>query len=206
MQPTVLPTAGTSFVASRNGFGFTNASLLGRPLRVLGLRVGVVVGGLCGGMCVSARDRWRRGEPPPAPGECPDPLLHSIQLAQLRSFRASWAPARYLRLQQPAATAERVAATLGDAVPALRRDLAAGEPVLLALVCALGRSPALLSRHHVVLATCSAPDGPDAVLVGVYDPNHPDTDEVTLRITEDGTVHHSRGRTVHALFSLDRTR
>lgn len=194
----------TTFVPSEFGFAFSNNDMVGMPVQILGVTVADVIGGLCGGMCVASRTNWEHGTRP-IELICSPQTLRTIQLAQVTSFRIPWAPLRYLRLQQRTATRSRVSSTLGGAMPALRRSLGDGVPLLLGLVCALGRSPRLLSLHHVVLAyglEQSAESGPATVTVHIYDPNYPRDDRMTLTISADGSVRHSRGRSVYAALPL----
>ena len=183
------------FLPSRDGWPFSNASMAGLPLRVGPVPVGRVIGGLCGGMCVSALQHWRSGGPLPSDRRT---ALAEIVAAQVRSFDVPRAPYRYLRLQQPAAVDQR-AATTRESLAQLRASLSVDRPVLLGLVCALGRSPLIVTEHHVVLAYSA-----DDTRVQIYDPNYPRRDDVLLEIAGDGRqVTHSRGRAVYAVFVID---
>lgn len=170
--------------------------MVGIPLRVGPLPVGRVIGGLCGGMALSAVRRWESGRPLPTDRRI---AQNEIFAAQLRSFDIPRAPWRYLSLQRPSAGAQRAALTRRT-VNELRSSLHLGRPVLIALVCALSRNPLALSRHHVCLAY-GVRDAVDNTEVEIYDPNYPRRDDVRLQIAGP-RIRHSRGRRVHAIFPL----
>lgn len=200
------------FRPSEHGWHFANDWPGGAPAGLAGVTLGRVYGGLCGGMCVMAAQAWLRGTALPPDRAAPrDGLLTTaLWQAQLASLDLPSGPLQYLRLQVPTAAAARRRSTLGSAIPSVRRQLRMGRPALLGLIRATSWNPGVLSRHHVVLAyrvevRRSAPDLPASrVVLGVYDPNHPDDDRVRLDITPDGAVDHCRSREpVHALVALD---
>ncbi|GAB3299396.1 hypothetical protein EK0264_17860 [Epidermidibacterium keratini] len=188
-----------TFAPSRDGWPFSNGSLVGTPLRVGRVRVGRVIGGLCGGMCLAALRHWRDGDPLPTD---PRAAQTEIAAAQLRSFDVPRSPGRYLRLQRPRATDARQQTT-APALAAVRAELSAGEPVLLGLVCVLSRAPWAATEHHVVLAYDLIAEQ-DQTQVRIYDPNYPARDDVTLQVSDDGArLTHSRGRRVYAMFPIE---
>jgi hypothetical protein len=200
------------FRPSEHGWHFANYWPGGAPAGIAGITLARVYGGLCGGMCVMARQAWERGTPLPTDRQVPrgGPLTSALWEAQLHSMDLPEGLLRYLRLQLPTAAAARRRSTLGSAVPAVRRNLRGGRPALLGLVRATSWNPAALSKHHVVLAyrldiRRKDPDLPaQLVVIHVYDPNHPDDDRVRLEVTPDGGVDHSRSRLpVHAMVPLD---
>lgn len=199
---------GTAFRPSSDGCTFSNASLIGRPITLGRLRVGVVSEGLCGGMVLVALRDWRAGRGRPRSDAR---TIARVLAAQVRSLDIPRAPWRYLRLQWPTAVQHRRTTTLDRTLPRLRDRLASGDPVPLALICALGRTPMTAVAHHIVLAYAIRGDladsihaeeiRPDEIHVAIYDPNYPDADDITLSMGPGG-CRHSRGRPVHAVFEL----
>lgn len=205
------PQAVTGFRPSEHGFRFDNSWPAGAPFELAGITWARSFAGLCGGMCLLARQRWERGEtiPPDTTAPTGGDLVARLWRAQVASLRFPTGPWRYWRLQQPGADNDRHASTLGKALPSVRRGVDAGRPVLLGLVRAVSGSPAVLTQHHVVLGwgyTLRSNDGSavSGVDIAIYDPNHARADDVVLRISPSGEVEHSRGSSpVHALLPLD---
>lgn len=195
---------GVGFRPSRDGFRFGNAWPAGAPVRLAGLPLGRVRGGLCGGMAHEARRAWLAGVPLPADTSAPagGPLADRLWRAQLASLRLPLGPLRYLWFQLPPLEQGRRRITLTRGLPDLRRELAAGRPVLLGLVRTVSWDPRAVVEHHVVLGygLAEAPDG--HAEVSVYDPNHPADDTVRLRVDPDGTVRHSHRGDVVAFTAL----
>jgi hypothetical protein len=179
----VSPAVG--FRPSRDGFRFGNAWPAGAPVKLAGLPVARVRGGLCGGMAYEARRAWLAGVPLPADPAAPaaGPLADRLWRAQLASLRLPLGPLRYLWFQLPPVGRGRRRLTLTRGLPDLRRELAAGRPALLGLVRTVSWDPRAVVQHHVVLAY-----GLDGGVVSVYDPNHPGDDTVRLRVDPTGTV------------------
>ncbi|CAN5133948.1 hypothetical protein BH20ACT5_BH20ACT5_20780 [soil metagenome] len=196
------------FRPSRHGWHFANTWPRGAPVGLAGVTLARVYGGLCGGMCVLARDHWSAGTPIPARREVPadGPLTAQLWQGQLRSLDLPLGPLRYLRLQAPAAADARRRATL-ETLPVVTAQLRSGRPALLGLVRAVSWNPALSGRHHVVLAyrmrVTPGPAG-ERVELSVYDPNHPDRDRVRLVVGRDAGIEHTASSIpVYALLSLD---
>ena len=74
----------------------------------------------------------------------------------------------------------RVDAYLGE-WPRIRDEIDAGHPSVVGLVRAAGSSPWALTRNHQVLAY-GYEERPEAITIHVYDPNHPERDDVTLEV------------------------
>ncbi|WP_153505921.1 hypothetical protein [Cumulibacter manganitolerans] len=186
-----------SFRPSAHGCRFANAQTERTPIVLGPVPVARITGGLCGGMVLEALRTWERGMPRPGTDRH---SMARVFAAQLRSFQIPSAPLRYLLLQQPWAGARRLRTTERG-----RREIAAavavGRPTPVALVCALAMSPLALTRHHVVLAYDVIADDADRTTLAIYDPNHPDADDVRLTLSPAGH-RHSRGRTMHAAFAL----
>jgi hypothetical protein len=146
-------------------------------------------------MALTARDLWAAGlaaprdTSPPANGSRRFRALVRRQVESLDWLRV---PLRYLDLQAfrpdpPTGMARILGRELPrvDAVrvewPRIRAGLAAGTPVVVGLVRAAGSSPWRLTQNHQVLAW-TFEETPDAITIGVYDPNHPGRDDVTLHV------------------------
>jgi hypothetical protein len=189
------------FRPSRDGFRFGNSWPGGAPVRLAGLALGRVHGGLCGGMAWAARRAWLTGQPLPADAVAPTggPLADLLWKAQLASLGLPLGPLRYLWFQLPAVgDRRRHRLTLTRGLPGIRRALAAGEPALVGLVRPVSWDPRKVVQHHVVLGygLLERPDG--SAEVAIYDPNHPGDDTVRLLVSATGAVRHSGGGPVAA--------
>jgi hypothetical protein len=156
----------------------------------LTLPIGDAANGLCGGMAYTVRDLLEAGVAPPAltraPGE--GPLFRYIADRLLDSLNLPFGPATYLRLMHPALPDGDLAVIHGRAWrmirlewPAIRSDLDRGTLSPLGLVKAKSRDPRQLGRNHQVLAWGYDLDG-SRLTLRLYDPNHPDDDEVTMTL------------------------
>ena len=192
------------FRPSRDGFRFGNSWPRGAPVRLAGVGLGRVYGGLCGGMAHEARRAWLAGRPLPADRAAPTggPLADRLWRAQLASLRLPLGPLRYLLFQLPPLEAARHRLTLRRGLPGLRASLAAGRPALLGLVRVVSWDPRQVVGHHVVLGygLDERPDG--TAEVAVYDPNHPGDDTVRLRVAADGATTYSHRGPVVAFTAL----
>jgi len=189
------------FRPSRDGFRFGNFWPAGAPVRLAGVGLGRVHGGLCGGMAETARRAWLAGESLPADAVAPaaGPLADRLWRAQLASLGLPLGPLRYLWFQLPAVgDRRRHRLTLTRGLPGVCRSLAAGRPALVGLVRVVSWDPRKVVEHHVVLAygLSERPDG--TAEVAIYDPNHAGDDSVRLRVAADGTVTHTGGAAVAA--------
>jgi hypothetical protein len=85
--------------------------------------------------------------------------------------------------------------------PAIRRTLDANKVATLGLIRASAKNPLQLKENHQVLAY-GYDIGEDAsIRVRVYDPNHPDKDNVWVPM--DGSGKQSTGEPVLGVVSLD---
>lgn len=184
-----------AFLPSAHGCTFGNAQTHRLPIVIAGRSIARVTGGLCGGMVLDSLRAWKMGTQPATLSD-----VTRVFAAQLRSFQAPSAPVRYLRLQRPGARRLR-RSTTERARHQIAQSLTRGEPVPVALVCALSPSPLALTAHHVVLAYRLIEHDDRASVLAIYDPNHPGDDTIRLRLSRDGCAH-SRGRQVHAAFAL----
>jgi hypothetical protein len=196
MQERVVP----GFLPSRYGAAYPNrwpdVPALEWRLGPARLGLGNASEGLCGGMCLVARDRWGRSEPAPTDALPPDPGSPGFrevvgrQVASLGTL--GWVPfvffllAAILRdeplpLPVGGSLPSRREVTLRRSWPALRRRLDADRPVVLGLIREAGLNPLRLTRNHQVLAWGYTIAG-GTVRVAIYDPNHPGRDDVTIEL------------------------
>ena len=183
------------FLPSRHGFHFANrwpstpAFWWGAGLVRLGL--GDAARGLCGGMAFAVRDRFERGTAPPTdtvPPAAGTPLFDEIAHRQLDSFdRLVVVPFRFWRMSAQAPDGRLRASSA--AWPAIRGEVDAGHLAMLGLVRAEGWNPFVTGMGHQVVGYRYAESG-DRISIGIYDPNHPDRDDVELVVgrSADGTV------------------
>jgi hypothetical protein len=173
------------FLPSRNGFHFSNwfepQPTIWLGVGSFGVGIGDAKNGLCGGFCLAVRSRFERGEAPPNDTRSPNrgsPLFDEIVRRQVESFELGRIPLRFLKLMR-ATDRARANETINRAWPRIRADLDAGRLSMVGLVRNAQRSLTLLGVHHQVLAYGYTLDG-DEVRIRVYDPNHPDRDDVEL--------------------------
>ncbi|MBA3367803.1 MAG: hypothetical protein H0T99_03885 [Geodermatophilaceae bacterium] len=185
-------TLSVDFRPSRDGFPFGNVWLKGADIRFHRRSVGRVYGGLCGGMVQFSLERWLAGEPIPDTATPAQPaFVDQLVSAQIESLGLPGGPLRYLALQLPTRVTARRRAT-ARTLAAVRGDLEDGRPSCVGLVRALSWNPAVLSKHHVVLAYAMQEDS-DKTRLSVYDPNHPHDDRVRVTIEADSTIRTNRG-------------
>ena len=194
-RPWVRANALPGFLPSVHGFRFANRWPAGPAfeLRVRYIRLGIgeVSEGLCGGMCFAAADRYLAHESAPVdqvPPEPGTPLFRKIVRRQLVSFdRWGLVPARFwLTLIQLAVGRWTAAAQVAE----WRRicaDIDAGRPAMVGLVRSARINPFGLTTNHQVLAYAYEADTDQGAL-RIYDPNHPGSDDVALRIQRADTA------------------
>lgn len=194
------------FRPSRDGFRFGNSWPRGAPVKLAGMPLGRVNGGLCGGMAYAARRAWLAGRTLPADRVAPagGPLADQLWRAQLASLDLPLGPLRYLWFQLPPGERRRRRLTLGTGLPRLRASLAAGSPALLGLVRTVSWDPRKVVLHHVVLGYGLYERAGGGAEVAVYDPNHPGDDTVRLLVAPGGTVTHTGGGAVVAFTVVGR--
>jgi hypothetical protein len=189
------------FRPSVHGLPFANTFAPGPTMR-LGPFDPRVVGfgdasaGLCGGMALTARDLYEAGLAAPTgqagPPENGSPRFRALVRRQVQSLDWLRVPLRYLDLQAwrpdpPAGLAlrlrrepPRVDAVLRE-WPRIRGEIDTGHPSVVGLIRASGGSPWRLTQNHQVLAWgWEADEG--RITLRVYDPNHPGSDDVELRV------------------------
>jgi hypothetical protein len=197
------------FTPSVNGLHFANRWEPGPTVR-LGIidprwvGVGDAKAGLCGGMSVFVRERFRASQPMPADVTSPangSPLFKAIVRRQIISLDFMRVPLRFWRAasMDPAALARR---RLETEWPRIRADIDAGRLAMVGLIRHHGWNPMLLDRDHQVLAYAYETDGPAGpVTLHLYDPNWPDRDDVTLHVSTTG-LRQSTGEPLLGVISL----
>lgn len=186
------------FQPSVNGFHFANSfphePLLGVSIPGLGpVSIGDAANGICGGMVYTVRDLFEAGCLPGAEND--PPASGSVEFEYLvsrlvDSFNLPTGPMRYFELMNPMlpdATGPlgavgvhgRPWVMIDESWPDVRGDIDAGILSPLGLIRVLSSDPRKLGQNHQVLAYRYAVDG-NTITIGVYDPNHPGDDTVTL--------------------------
>lgn len=176
------------FLPSRYGFRFRNFWPAG-PARTLNLGIleipiGDTGRGLCGGMAFAARDRFARGEDAPAdlaPPKRGEALFKEIVDRQFASFGRFFSVPFRFWLASAGSQAARDRQTVRDAWPAIKGAIDGGELPMVGLVRLAGRNPLALGLGHQVVAY-RYDESSTRIEIGIYDPNHPGADDVTLAV------------------------
>jgi hypothetical protein len=180
------------FLPSTSGLHFANRFSRGPVFRVgfgrCALGVGDASRGLCGGMVFAARDLFEAGTVPPdstMPPAGGTPFFRYLVRGLMRSWNLPFGPLRYVAwsalpdgdvLGRPG-TRRR---SLEGEWPRIRRELDAGRLAPLGLIRVRTMNPFALALNHQVLAFAYDADDAGSTTLHVYDPNHPDRDDVTL--------------------------
>jgi hypothetical protein len=195
------------FLASHNGFAFTN-SWPDEPAVVLEtpfgpINVGDASKGLCGGMAFAALDYWYAdGIPPASRPDQGSPLYDFIVKRLVDSWHVPAGVAQYFQwMNLPDGDAgfdvfgrhvltERGLAwrTIVQQWPLIKEDLDAGLPSPLGLVTVHSHNVGDLGLNHQVLAYAYTTDGP-VVVIDVYDPNSGQNDGVTISFDTSAPTH-----------------
>jgi len=183
------------FLPSRYGLHFRNSWPSG-PARTIDvgpihIPIGDVGRGLCGGMAFVARDLFTRGVDappdrlPPAPSE---PLFKEVVDRQFDSFGTLFVVPLRFWLASVASQASRTRESVRDAWPAIRAAIDAGQLPMVGLIRAATWNPLALDLGHQVVAY-RYDESATAASFWIYDPNHPDDDDVRMTLTKraDGT-------------------
>lgn len=222
MRSTSVP----GFLPSRNGLHFSNRFPDVAPIRVdlgpLGsVGIGSTAAGLCGGMSYVTCDLWARGIEPPPEAVAPKPgsrRFRALVRRQVESLDALRVPLRFYDLQafrpdRPDAAARllsRRTRTAEVAIvewPKVRAELDAGRLAPVGLVRAVGPEPWFVPIHHQAVAF-GYEQQDDRLSLRLYDPNHPDRDDVEVRFRlglerrGPGTMLQTTGEPVHAFWLL----
>jgi len=174
------------FLPSRHGFAFPNR-WPAAPARVfrLGLvqvGIGDASRGLCGGMVFVARDRFElgglalAGAGQPEPGT---PLFDEIVGRQLDSFGPLWTVPLRFWLAALGGQGRRDRETVRSTWPAIRADIDRGVLSMVGLVRSATGNPLHPNLGHQVIGY-RYEEASSRVTLGVYDPNHPGDDGVTV--------------------------
>ncbi len=194
------------FAPSTQGLRFANSFPSAPVLRfrfgsLVGLTLGDVANGLCGGMTFVVADCFNaRVDAPGDTGAPPEgsALRSTIIGRQIDSFDGVRVPLRFYELALPVRPAResgwaRALGRLGIDLhsrtwlmasrewPRVRRQLDAGRLVPVGLVRAISWNPLYLTHDHQVLAWGYDLDG-GRLALRIYDPNWPGDDEVTLTL------------------------
>jgi hypothetical protein len=197
-----------NFLPSEDGLHFPNSYPPGPTVKIGPLDprligVGDASMGLCGGMGFFVRRKFNARQPVPAQTAVPDngsDLFKQLVREQVRSLRFGLVPYRFWRLSSMD-DAARKKFTRDEAWPAIRRRLDANELTQIGLIRQSARNPFKLIGNHQVLAYGYEIGDDASIRVRIYDPNHPDNDNVWVPI--DGTGKQSTGETVLGVAALD---
>jgi hypothetical protein len=139
-------------------------------------------------MVFAARDLFEAGTAPPQSTQPPaggTPFFRYLVRGLMRSWNLPWGPLRYVTwsaLPDGDALGRRGIRrrSLEGEWPWIRGELDAGRLVPLGLIRVRTLNPFALAHNHQVLAYGYDLDEAGAVTLHVYDPNHPDRDDVTM--------------------------
>lgn len=195
------------FLPSEDALHFPNTYPPGPTVRVGPLDprligVGDASMGLCGGMCFFVRRKFRANAPVPAQTSVPDngsDLFKQLVREQVRSLRLGLVPYRFWRVSAMS-DAERKKFTRDTAWPAIRRSLDGNSLTPIGLIRTAGRDPFKLVGNHQVLAYGYEIGDDASIRVRIYDPNHPDKDDVWVPM--DGSGPQSTGEVLLGVVAL----
>ena len=205
------------FLPSRYGFRFRN-QWPQQPARTIDLGplripIGDTGRGLCGGMVFAARARFDRGEGGPEDLEPPTAgtaLFKEIVDRQFDSFGRLFAvPLRFWLAAMPIrGQAARDRETVREAWPAIKASIDRGEPAMVGLVRLVTWNPLAPLGHQVVAYRYD--ESSSGMRLGVYDPNHPGGDDVTVTVERNGdgsyAMRQSTGESLIGLLALPYSR
>src|SRR3954453_11457849 len=196
------------FLPSTNGLHFANRFEPGPTVR-LGpidprwVGVGDASCGLCGGMSWFVRDWFEAGLAVPPTTKAPSngsPLFRALVRRQVLSLDWLRAPVRFWLAgavgRSRAARHSRVVEW-----PLIRADIDAGRLSMVGLVRRATISPFDLARNHQVLAYAYEVTA-DAVTLGIYDPNWPGRDDVTITVGPGEVIRQSTGEPLAGILRL----
>ena len=216
----------TGFVPSRHGFHFANAFPsvpdITIPIPLGRVELGDASNGLCGGMVFCALDYFLAKRPipamrtPPTTGELFDTIVRRL----LNSFNLPLGIVNYIVMMNPDypdgetrsgglfTQHGRAWRTIRVEWPVIKAMLDAGTPCPLGLVRIKSKDLSQLGHNHQVLAT-GYDVNDDLLSLFIYDPNHPDRDDVTLSLSlaapeEPTSITYSPGdQPVYAFFHVN---
>ena len=178
------------FLPSTNGFHFGNSwphePTLTIPFPTGPIKIGDAAGGLCGGMAFAVRDFFEADEAVPATATNPPlntPLYDYITRRLFDSFDIPAGVAKFYSYQLP--FHDQGAETVRQWT-AIKSALDAGQLVCLGLIRVRSFSPGDLGKNHQVLTYGYDEDDDGRVTLAIGDPNHHDSDDVTLSFSTTG--------------------
>ena len=169
--------------------------------RIVG--IGDASSGLCGGMSFFVRRRFATGGPVPAMTTVPDngsDLFQQLVREQVRSVRLGVVPMRFWRLASMNA-ADRAARTRDREWPQIKQALDDNKLTAIGLIRVAATNPFKLTGNHQVLAYGYEIGDDGSIRVHVYDPNHPNRNDVWVPM--DGSGKQSTGEPVLGVVALD---
>ena len=193
------------FLPTTNGLHFSNSFPSGPtvklgPLDPRWVGIGDASAGLCGGMSWYTREQFEAKQPIPADTAPPangSTLFQAIVRRQVLSLDWLRVPVRFYALSawgSPKAGNRAVDRDWSKITGFLDGD----KMRILGLIRQSSWNPFGLTQNHQVLAYGYSDDGVTRTL-RIYDPNHPDMDDVVLEITDAG-LKQSTGETLLDLF------
>jgi hypothetical protein len=196
------------FLPSTHGLHFANRFPPGPTVR-LGpfdtrwfAGVGDAANGLCGGMAWYVRERFEAGLPIPPDRDPPvngSPLFQALVRRQVLSLEWMRTPLGFWWMGARGHDDE-ARRTRDSECPKIEATIASGHLAMVGLVRHEGLNPFKLTESHQALAyACDAQGG--ATTVRIYDPNHPDVDDITLVADLTG-IRQSTGETLYGFFRL----
>lgn len=196
-----------NFLPSEDGLHFPNSYPPGPtvhvgPLDPRLIGVGDASMGLCGGMCYFVKRKFTANQPVPARTTVPDngsDLFKQLVREQVRSLRFGLVPMRFWRLSAMD-DAARKKYTRDTAWPAIRRSLDGNSLTQIGLIRQTARNPLKLIGNHQVLAYGYEIGDDASIRVRIYDPNHPNKDNVWVPM--DGSGPQSTGEVLLGVTAL----
>jgi hypothetical protein len=182
-----------SFRPSTHGLHFANSfpsmPHISIPFPTGPINIGDASNGMCGGMVYAVRDYFEAGLPIPSQTTAPgsnSALYIYLTVRLYDSFDIPVGPARYYGLMSPLTfdfgEGGRGWIMVRTEWPLIRADLDAGILSPMGLIRTISVNPADMGTNHQVLAYGYSLQG-STVRIFVYDPNHPDDDNVSIEFS-----------------------
>ena len=195
------------FLPSAQGLHFANSyghgpTVMFGPLDPRWVGIGDAANGLCGGMSVYVREKYKAGLPVPVDTDVPangSPLFKTIVRLQVQSLDLLRTPLHFwlAAVLGP----ERLARRSREIEwPRIRADIDAGLLAMVGLVRETSRNPFELTKNHQVAGWAYEIDG-ETITLRLYEPNWPNCDDVTVTI-QDGHLRQSTGETLFGIIRL----